>query len=138
MQRRARAKALWPSTGPARRASPPSRLGCPDRVTLAPLAHAYARRPPPPTAGLTSVSLPTLGFATLLGTLPSQAAYVTAGALGQQALSGQLSVPPAVLIAGSLATVGAVVIGGKVAQTTLARMDFDSNGTKPKRARQLA
>lgn len=89
-------------------------------------------------AGLTSVSLLTLGLATLLGTLPSQAAYVAAGALGQKALSGQLSVPPAVLIAGTLATVAAVVLVGKVAQQTLANMEFDSKATKATKRRPSA
>jgi len=87
---------------------------------------------------LTSVSLFTLGLATLLGTLPSQAAYVAAGALGQKALSGQLSVPPAVLIAGTLATVAAVVLVGKVAQQTLANMEFDSKATKATKRRPSA
>jgi uncharacterized membrane protein YdjX (TVP38/TMEM64 family) len=84
------------------------------------------------------VSVITLGLATLLGTLPSQAAYVAAGALGQQALSGQLSVPPGVLVAGTLATVVAVVLVGKVAQQTLANMEFDSKTAKAIKRRPLA
>mmetsp|Transcript_21945 Transcript_21945/g.70077 ORF Transcript_21945/g.70077 Transcript_21945/m.70077 type:complete len:314 (+) Transcript_21945:15-956(+) len=86
--------------------------------------------------GLTSVSYRTLGLATLLGTLPTQAAYVTAGALGQQALSGELSLPPALLLAGTLATVGAVVLVGKVAQSTLSKMELDISATQSGGRRQ--
>jgi uncharacterized membrane protein YdjX (TVP38/TMEM64 family) len=73
--------------------------------------------------GLTSVTPLVLGLGTLLGTLPTQAVYVAAGALGQKALVGELKMPPAILIGGTLATVGAVVLVGRVAQQTLAEMN---------------
>merc|ERR1740130_1783662 len=54
--------------------------------------------------GLTSTRLWVVFLGTLLGTLPSQTVYVSAGALGRQALQGGLRMPPAVLAVGTLAT----------------------------------
>ena len=65
-------------------------------------------------AGLTSVPPAVFFLGTLLGTLPTQAVYVTAGSLGRQALEGGLSVPLPVVVAGGLATVGAIVMVGRI------------------------
>ena len=79
-------------------------------------------------SGITSIPASVLAVATLLGTLPSQAAYVAAGALGHQALTGELQLPPQIALAGAVATVGAVALVGRVAQQTLERMDLDKLG----------
>jgi len=65
--------------------------------------------------GLTSLSPLVVFFGTLLGTVPTQLAYVTAGSLGRQALEGGLSMPPALAISGVVATVAAVMLVGQVA-----------------------
>eukprot|EP00316_Scyphosphaera_apsteinii_P024209 CAMPEP_0119303110 /NCGR_PEP_ID=MMETSP1333-20130426/4585_1 /TAXON_ID=418940 /ORGANISM="Scyphosphaera apsteinii, Strain RCC1455" /LENGTH=320 /DNA_ID=CAMNT_0007305691 /DNA_START=32 /DNA_END=995 /DNA_ORIENTATION=+ len=73
--------------------------------------------------GLTSIPPFLLLVATFAGTLPSQAAYVTAGALGKQALSGNLRLPTPIIAAGAIATVGAIVLVGRIAQQTLQSID---------------
>ena len=69
-----------------------------------------------------SIALYDLDF---VGTLPTQAIYVCAGALGRQALEGGLKVPPALLVGGVVATVLAVWIVGRVAQEALKGLNVD-------------
>lgn len=77
--------------------------------------------------GLTSLSPLVIFLGTLLGTLPTQFVYVTAGSLGRQALEGGLNMPPAVAIGGAVATIAAIVmvgqIAGSVSQKTLDDME---------------
>ena len=75
--------------------------------------------------GLTSVKIHHVFLGTLVGTLPTQAIYVCAGALGRQALEGGLKVPPALLVGGVVATVLAVWIVGRVAQEALKGLNVD-------------
>ena len=78
-------------------------------------------------AGLTSLPAWVIFLGTLLGTLPTQAVYVGAGALGRSALQGGVKLPPAMLAMGGLATLAAIVLVGRVAQQTLAKMDLDGS-----------
>lgn len=57
--------------------------------------------------------------------LNTQAVYVSAGALGRQALQGGVQLPPWVIALGILATGAAIVLIGHVAQQTLQGMDLD-------------
>jgi len=86
-------------------------------------------------AGLTSMSPLIIFLGTLLGTLPTQLVYVTAGSLGRQALEGGLNMPPAVAISGALATIGAIAmvghIAGSVSQKTLDDLEVRKKGRKP-------
>ena len=59
------------------------------------------------------------------GTLPTQAVYVGAGALGRQALQGGVKLPKSIVALGVLATVLAIVYIGRVAQQTIAGMDLE-------------
>ena len=75
-------------------------------------------------AGLTSVPPWILFVGTLLGTLPTQFVYVSAGALGRQALHGGVHLPPALIVVGVLATVAAILMVGHVAQQAIKKMDL--------------
>lgn len=75
--------------------------------------------------GLTSARLWVIFLGTLIGTLPTQAVYVSAGALGRQALQGGLRMPPAVLALGAAATLAAILLIGHVAKTTLSGMKLE-------------
>jgi len=86
-------------------------------------------------AGLTSLPLATLFVGTLLGTLPTQAVYVAAGALGRQALQGGVRLPPSVVALGILATAAAIVLIGRVAQQTLENMHLDEAAATRKKGR---
>ncbi|KAL1521137.1 hypothetical protein AB1Y20_022691 [Prymnesium parvum] len=74
-------------------------------------------------SGLSSISPVVIFLGTLMGTLPTQLVYVTAGklvlqcSLGRQALAGGLSMPPVIYIAGGLATVGAIVMVSQIASS---------------------
>ena len=81
-------------------------------------------------AGLTSVSPLILFIGTVLGSMPSHAAYVTAGALGRKALQGGVKLPPQFLALGVLATIAAIVLIGHVASSTLKTMDLCVDGEK--------
>lgn len=72
--------------------------------------------------GLTATRLWVIFLGTLLGTLPTQTVYVSAGALGRQALQGGLRMPPAVLALGAAATLAAILLIGHVAKQTLSSM----------------
>jgi len=78
-------------------------------------------------AGLTSISPVVLFAGTLLGTLPTQTVYVSAGSLGRKALEGGLNVPLPVIIGGVFATIAAVVMVGhistQVSQQTIDEME---------------
>jgi len=76
-------------------------------------------------AGLTSLPLWVIFLGTTLGTLPTQAVYVGAGALGRQALEGGVKMPKAILALGGLATVAAIVLVGHVAQKVLSAMELE-------------
>ena len=76
-------------------------------------------------AGLTSLPVAIVCAGTLLGTLPTQLVYVSAGAIGKAALEGGIKLPKSVVALGALATVAAVVLIGHVAQKTLQGMDLD-------------
>jgi len=80
--------------------------------------------------GLSSIDLAVLGIGTLVGTLPSQAAYVAAGSLGQKALSGQLQLPPILLVCGVAATILAMVLVGRVAKQTLSNLHSGGGGSQ--------
>lgn len=79
--------------------------------------------------GLTSTRFWVLFVGTLLGTLPTQTVYVSAGALGRQALHGGLHMPPAVLALGVLATLAAILLIGHVAKQTLSSMKLPEDVT---------
>jgi len=81
-------------------------------------------------AGLTSLPIKVIFLGTLLGTLPTQAVYVSAGALGRQALQGGVQLPSWVIALGVLATGAAIVLIGHVAQQTLQGMDLDPASSK--------
>lgn len=77
-------------------------------------------------AGITSIELPIFFLGTLLGTLPTQAIYVSAGALGRKALQGGVKLPKEVMLLGVLATAAAVLLIGHVASQTIKAMDLES------------
>jgi uncharacterized membrane protein YdjX (TVP38/TMEM64 family) len=81
-------------------------------------------------AGLTSLPVSVIFLGTMLGTLPSQAVYVSAGALGREALQGGIKLPRSVVAIGVLATVAAIVIIGHVAQQTLKGMDLEGTADR--------
>jgi len=87
-------------------------------------------------AGLTSLPLHIIFVGTLLGTLPTQAVYVGAGALGRQALQGGVRLPPAVVGLGVLATAAAIVLIGRVAQQTLEDMHLEEAAEVGKKGRR--
>ena len=64
---------------------------------------------------------------------PVQAVYVSAGALGKQALEGGVKVPKSVLALGAAATVAAIVLVGHVAQKTLMGMELDKAASSSKK-----
>jgi len=74
--------------------------------------------------GLSSLPVLFLGTGTLIGSLPAQVAYVGAGAVGQRALAGELSLPPALWAGMALATVLAMVQVGRVAKQALSQVDL--------------
>ena len=84
---------------------------------LVALKHTGAALPPYPTSHVT----PPLG---------AQAVYVSAGALGRQALQGGVQLPSWVIALGVLATGAAIVLIGHVAQQTLQGMDLDPASSK--------
>mmetsp|Transcript_48509 Transcript_48509/g.109292 ORF Transcript_48509/g.109292 Transcript_48509/m.109292 type:complete len:91 (+) Transcript_48509:632-904(+) len=85
-------------------------------------------------SGLTSLSPVVLFFGTLLGTLPTQAVYVSAGSLGRKALEGGLNVPLPVVLGGAIATVAAVVLVGHIStQVSQQTLDDMSEGTTKKK-----
>lgn len=75
--------------------------------------------------GLTSLHGWVIFLGTLLGTLPSQMVYVSAGALGRQALQGGLHMPPSVLVVGAVATVAAIWMVGHISKQTLDKMNLE-------------
>jgi len=76
-------------------------------------------------AGLTSVPIPTFFFGTMLGTLPTQAVYVGAGAIGRKALQGGVQLPKSIVFLGVAATVLAVALIGRVATQTLNSLELE-------------
>ena len=84
-------------------------------------------------AGLTSIPIPTFFLGTLLGTLPTQAVYVGAGAIGRQALQGGVKLPKSIVLLGVVATAAAIAYIGHVAQQTIAKMDLEGPPSKGKR-----
>jgi len=87
-------------------------------------------------AGVTSISIPIFFLGTLLGTLPTQAVYVGAGAIGRKALQGGVSLPPAVVLLGVAATGLAILLVGRIASQVLQSMDLEGDaaagGKRPK------
>jgi len=81
-------------------------------------------------AGVTSIHLPTFFLGTLLGTLPTQAIYVSAGALGRKALQGGVKLPKSVILLGILATAAAILLIGHVASQTIKGMHLEEEGGK--------
>ena len=75
-------------------------------------------------AGLTSLPIPTFFLGTLLGTLPTQAVYVGAGAIGRKALQGGVKLPKSIVFLGIAATILAILLIGRVATQTLQHMDL--------------
>ena len=82
-------------------------------------------------AGLTSLPLWVVFTGTALGTLPTQAVYVGAGALGKQALEGGIKMPKSVLALGALATVVAILLIGHVSQHVLSGMELEKQADVP-------
>lgn len=78
-------------------------------------------------AGITSINIPTIFLGTLLGTLPTQAIYVSAGALGRKALQGGVTLPKSVMVMGVVATGLAILLIGHVASQTIKGMDLESS-----------
>ena len=76
-------------------------------------------------AGVTSIGVPTFFLGTLLGTLPTQAIYVSAGAIGRKALQGGVKLPKEVALMGLVATAAAILLIGRVASQTIAGMDLE-------------
>jgi len=76
-------------------------------------------------AGLTSLPIWVVFLGTALGTLPTQAVYVGAGALGKQALEGGVKLPKSILALGALATVAAIALIGHISQKVLSGMELD-------------
>jgi len=70
-------------------------------------------------AGLTFVPIWVLFIGTLLGTLPTQAVYVSAGAIGRQALKDGVKVPLPVVLIGIAATAAAIFMIGQTASAAL-------------------
>jgi len=85
-------------------------------------------------AGVTSIPIPVLFLGTLIGTLPTQAVYVTAGAIGRAALQGGVKLPRSVVALGVLGTAAAVVLIGHVAQQTLSSMDLEGAAADARRS----
>lgn len=87
-------------------------------------------------AGVTRVPISAFFLGTLLGTLPTQAAYVTAGALGRKALQDGVSLPLPLVALGVAATGAAILLIGHVATQALKGMHLDdeADGKKRKRA----
>ena len=75
-----------------------------------------------------SLPISTFFLGTLLGTLPTQAVYVGAGAIGRQALQGGVKLPKSIVILGIAATVLAILLIGRVATQTLQKMDLELEG----------
>ena len=86
-------------------------------------------------AGVTSIPIPTFFLGTFLGTLPTQAVYVGAGAIGRQALQGGVKLPKSIVALGVVATAAAIVYIGRVAQETISKMDLDSAAEPKKRGK---
>jgi uncharacterized membrane protein YdjX (TVP38/TMEM64 family) len=82
-------------------------------------------------AGLTSLPLWIIFTGTALGTLPTQAVYVGAGALGKQALEGGIKMPKSILALGALATVVAILLIGHVSQHVLSGMELEKQADVP-------
>ena len=78
-------------------------------------------------AGLTSIPIPLFFLGTLLGTLPTQAVYVGAGAIGRKALQGGVQLPKSVIALGVLATALAIIMVGRIATQVLQSMDLESD-----------
>jgi len=74
--------------------------------------------------GVSSIPALFLGMGTLVGSLPAQVVYVVAGAVGQKAIAGELTLPPAFLAAGVFATVLAVMQVGRLARKALDKVDL--------------
>ena len=83
-------------------------------------------------AGVTSIGVPTFFLGTLLGTLPTQAIYVSAGAIGRKALQGGVKLPKEVALMGLVATAAAILLIGRVASQTIAGMDLEEEAKKVK------
>jgi uncharacterized membrane protein YdjX (TVP38/TMEM64 family) len=76
-------------------------------------------------AGVTSLPISAFALGTLLGCIPTQAVYVSAGALGRKAIQGGVKLPLPVIVGGVVATAAAIILIGHVATQTLNSMDLD-------------
>jgi uncharacterized membrane protein YdjX (TVP38/TMEM64 family) len=85
--------------------------------------------------GLTSIPLTTFFIGTLIGTLPTQAVYVGAGALGRKALKGGVKLPLPIVLLGVAATGLAILLVGRIATQVLQSMDLEADSATPPKKR---
>mmetsp|Transcript_48586 Transcript_48586/g.118336 ORF Transcript_48586/g.118336 Transcript_48586/m.118336 type:complete len:353 (-) Transcript_48586:130-1188(-) len=72
--------------------------------------------------GLTPVPILPYAAGTFLGTLPGLSVFVSAGVVGKAMATGSVSLPPALIVSGCVATASVLAILGKVSQKELAKL----------------
>lgn len=88
-------------------------------ITLLRMSPVFPFVPTNYLLGLTSVRPLALFVGTFIGSIPMQAAYISAGVLGAATINGGVRVPPAIAAVGLLATVLACWLMGKLATQAL-------------------